>query len=217
MDVYKTIISRRSIRRFKNKPIKFNILKKLVNAARLAPSAANSQPCEYIIVDRQPLLDRVFGTLKWAGYIAPLGSPPLGKRPPAYIVVLINRDKLSPALLNAQQWARVDAAAACQNIVLAAHGQGLGSCWLGSIDRPQIAHLLKIPENCSVEFVIALGFPDEHPRLEKLKDSVKYWKDKRGILHVPKRDLKELLHRNLYNKAPALLLTTGKNKQNRAL
>ncbi len=69
MGVYETIVRRRTIRRFENKPVSYQALERCVNAARLAPSAANLQPCEYLIIDEENLLDKVFATLKWAGYI----------------------------------------------------------------------------------------------------------------------------------------------------
>ena len=56
--------------------------------------------------------------------------------------------------------------------------------------------MLKIPENYKVDSVLALGYPDEKPRTEKMKDSVKYWKDNKGQLHVPKRRLDDVLHFN---------------------
>jgi len=80
--VYRIILKRRSIRRFQQKRIPFALLKRIVNAGRLAPSAANLQPCEHIIVNHPTLLEKVFSTLKWAGYIAPAGNPPEGKNQP---------------------------------------------------------------------------------------------------------------------------------------
>ena len=88
MDVYEAIISRRSIRRFQQKPISTDLLKKFVNAARLAPSAANFQPLEYFVVTDKDLLDKVFETLGWAAYIRPKWSPSQEERPTAYIIIL---------------------------------------------------------------------------------------------------------------------------------
>ncbi len=66
MTVYGTTLKRRTIRRFKQKPIPSETLRKLVNAGRLAPSSANLQPIEYIVIDDIDLGERVFGILKWA-------------------------------------------------------------------------------------------------------------------------------------------------------
>ena len=93
MDIYETICQRRTVRRYKQDAIPEDILKKLINAARIAPSAANLQPVEYVIVNDKETVEKVFPTLKWAGYIAPAGNPPEGERPTAYLVVLVNGDK----------------------------------------------------------------------------------------------------------------------------
>lgn len=191
MNTYETILNRRSIRCFKQTILSYQVLEKLVNAARYAPSAANLQPCEFIIIDDKEIVDNIFPTLKWAAYIAPEGNPPEGKRPIAYIVVLINKDKRPEGGIE-------DAASAVENILLTACKEGLGSCWLGSIDRDKIREILEIPHRCSVEFVVALGYPDENPVTEEMKDSLKYYKDEGGTLHVPKRSLESILHRNKY-------------------
>ncbi|MEE9583659.1 MAG: nitroreductase family protein, partial [Dehalococcoidales bacterium] len=60
MDVYETVIKRRSIREFKDTPVAYDVLEKCVNAARLAPTAANYQLCEYIVIDDEQLLPQVF-------------------------------------------------------------------------------------------------------------------------------------------------------------
>jgi nitroreductase len=191
MSVYSVALRRRSIRRFKQKKIPLSILKKLINAARFAPSGANIQPCEFIVVDRKVIVDKIFPTLKWAGYIRPHGDPPPGAEPTAYIIVLINHRK-KPFC------AEADAAACVENILLVAQEKGLGSCWLGAIDKVKIRSIVKTPRYCEIKYVLALGYPDEEPKVEQAKNSIKYWKDKLGRLHVPKRSTKEALHRNRY-------------------
>jgi len=187
MDVYDAILRRRSIRRFKQKFIEFNTLKRLINCARLAPSAANIQPLEYIIVTRKELLNKVFQTLKWAAYIAPRGNPKEGEKPTAYIIVLINKNKESfPA-----EW---DVGAAVENILLAALNEGIGSCWLGSIGRKRLYNILGLSDNYKIDSVIALGYSLEEPVVEKWRGDVKYFKDEKNRLHVPKRDLEEIIY-----------------------
>ena len=75
MNVYESILSRRSIRRFKQKEISLDILKKIVNSARLAPSAANLQPLEYLVITDKNLCSKIFETIGWAGYIKPKWTP----------------------------------------------------------------------------------------------------------------------------------------------
>jgi len=186
MQVFDAIMKRRSVRRFKQNPIPLETLRKLVDAARVAPSAANIQPLRYIIVSNPRLRERVFPALKWAGYIAPRGNPPAGEEPTAYVVVLVNRDV-------ARSDYQLDAGAAIENILLAALEEGVGSCWLGAIDRERIREVLHVSSDFEIESVIALGYPNEEPVMEPIKNSVEYWKDESGRLHVPKRTLEEVL------------------------
>ena len=193
MTVYEAAINRRSIRRFKQEPIPLEILRKLVDAGRLAPSSANRQPIEYIITNEASVVERVFGTLKWAGYISPAGDPPQGERPVAYIVVLANKEKSSGSCER-------DAAAAIENMLLVALEEGIGSCWLGAININKLTDILALPKHIKIDSVIALGYSNESPQIEIIKDSVKYWKDDEGVLHVPKRGIDEVLCFNKYSK-----------------
>jgi nitroreductase len=189
--LYQIICERRTIRRFKNKPIAKDILMQLVNAGRLAPSGANIQPCEYIIIHDDTLKEAVFPLLKWAAYIAPHGNPSEDERPVAYIMVLIDLNKKK---MNGE----VDAAAAIQNILLAAWSEGISSCWLGSINRNKLKKIFNVPDHIAVNSVIALGYANEKSVLEESQDSIRYWKDDDGILHVPKRKFTDIVHINKY-------------------
>ena len=191
MNVYEAVIKRRTIRRFKQEPISFEVLEKIVNAGRLAPSGANLQPVECVVADIPDLVVKVFETLAWAGYISPAGNPPEGQRPVAYIIVLTNNNK------NEGDCVR-DVAAAIENMILVALEEGIGSCWLGSIDRVKLKSILKLPEHINIDSVVALGYSDESPQVEEMKDSVEYWKDENGVLHVPKRSLGDVLFYNEY-------------------
>jgi len=187
MGIYETIIRRRTIRRFKQEKVPSEVLEKCVNAARLAPSAANLQPCEYLVIDKEDLLGRVFSTLHWAGYISD-GKPSKSEAPTAYIIILINKEVREKGFEH-------DVGFAAENIVLTALEQGIGSCCFGAINRETLRQNLNIPEKYIIDVVMALGYPNESPIEEPLKDSVKYWKDDSGVLHVPKRRLNDVLHR----------------------
>ncbi len=191
MDVFEAICRRRSIRRFKQDPVPAETLDRLVEAARLAPSGANLQPCEFLVVDDTALIPRVFELLQWAGYIRPAGTPGAGEQPVSYLIVLINHERK-------EQGGRHDAAAAIENILLAAVGEGLGTCWIGSVDRTRLAALINMPGTYEIDSVIALGKPAEDPALEEMADNVRYWKDEDGRLHVPRRPLLDILHRNSF-------------------
>ena len=188
MDVYEAITKRRSIRRFKQDPISKDVLKKLMEAARICPSAANLQPLRYIVVANPRLVKQVFPCTKWAGYITPAGNPPEGEEPVAYIVVLIDTEIVSDPNHGLR-----DSGAAVENIILAAVEEGIGSCWLGAVNKKKIRELLDIPERFVVDTLVALGYPNEEPLMIEMTDSIKYFKDETGRLHVPKRKLEDIM------------------------
>jgi len=189
--VYDLAVERRTIRRFKPEPVPRELLEQLVNAARLAPSAANVQPLEFIVVDDARVKAEVFPALKWAAYIAPAGDPRPGEEPAAYVVTLVN-SKLREKMFE------YDVGAAMQNMILTALAEGVGACWLLSIDRDALRAALGVPEGFRIDSVLALGYPAEDPSAEVMGESCRYWKDEAGRLHVPKRTLATVLHTNRF-------------------
>jgi nitroreductase len=189
MNLYDLIVSRRSIRQFRPEPVSQEILRDVVNAGRLAPSAANRQPLEFIVVDEESKRKQLFPCLKWAGYIAPKGNPKPGQEPQAYVVVLVNTEIRE----NGFEW---DSGAAIENMILAAWERDIGSCWIISADKACMKTSLNVPSSYKIDSVIAFGYPAEAPVIEDLEDSVEYWKDNKGCLHVPKRKLSDVIHFN---------------------
>jgi len=191
MTGYDLMISRRTIRQFKRIPVGRAVLEKIVNAARLAPSAANLQPLEFIAVDETRISAEIYPCLRWAAYITPRGDPKPGQEPAAYVVVLVNQNIRKNMF-------EYDVGASVENMILAALEEGIGSCWLLSIERERIMGLLKVPADYRVDSILALGYPAEQPVTEELQESPKYWKDETGVLHVPKRSLDKVLHFNSF-------------------
>ncbi len=186
--VGEAITARRSIRRFKPEPIQRNKLIKITEAGNLASTAGNLQPWEFIIIDSAELTDKVFPRLGWLG-----GPPEEGQRPAAYIALLIDKNAMD-------SWSHVaSAGAALQNIQLSAWGKGIGSCCFGSIERDAIAPILGIPDDFYLFVIIALGYPDENPVVKKADDSLRPYRDAEGILHVPKKPLRDILHFGKFN------------------
>jgi len=185
MTVYEAATSRRTIRKFRPEPIPANVLRDLVNAARLAPSAANLQPLKYIIVD-ETRAEALFPWVKWAAYIAPAGNPQPGEHPMAYVIVLADTE------IRKTGW-ELDAGASCENLMLSAWEQGIGSCWMAAIDRDGIRKTFEIPERYEISTVIALGYAAERSDVVDMTDSVKYYKLENGELRVPKRTLEEII------------------------
>ena len=188
---YDVIAGRRTIRRFKPEPVARELLERLANAGRLAPSAANMQTLEFIVVDEAKLKADVFPCLKWAAYIAPAGNPQPGEEPAAYIVTLVNT-KLREKMFE------YDVGAAMENMIVAALGEGLGACWFLSIDRDKLKTVLGVPDDYRIDSVLALGRPAEAPAVEVMGESCRYWKDAEGRLHVPKRAFHQVAHFNKF-------------------
>jgi nitroreductase len=192
LNVYSAIQRRRTIRRFKETPITEGTLIKLVDTARLAPSSGNVQPLEYITVSSKEKCRAVFPLLKWSRHIKPDDTPPEGSRPTAYIIVLINRNICAKG-------GGHEAGAAILNIMLAGLEDDIGCCWMRSFDKQELKKLFSIPDNCEIDSIIALGKPGESPMTEAARgDKTEYWRDERGLMHVPKRKLDQILHREKY-------------------
>jgi nitroreductase len=84
---------------------------------------------------------------------------------------------------------------------MVAHEESLGSCILGAVDREKLRQALNIPDNLDIVLVVALGYPAENPVLDKMGEKdIKYWLDEKGILHVPKRDLQDIVKWNGYDR-----------------
>lgn len=182
------ILKNRSYRRFfQEKPSKLEILRELINLARLSPSASNLQPLKYILSNDPKKNDLIFPHLAWAGYLKDWPGPSEGERPSAYIIIL-GDTKISKSF-------GCDHGIAAQTILLGATEKGLGGCMIASIDEAGLRKALEIPNQYEILLVLALGKPKEKVKVEKVGPSgdIKYWRDKEGIHHVPKRSLQEII------------------------
>ena len=188
-DVIKLMETRRSIRQFKQKSIPQETIERCVSAARLAPSARNLQPLEFAYIDNSQLVKEIFPLLKWAGYINPDGNPEPGREPVSYLVVLVNKNIYDNNF-------KYDVGAAVENFILSTWADGIGSCWLLSVNRNKLRQLLNISEKYEIDSVIALGYPDEEPVIVDTDENIKYYKDEHNRLHVPKRQMKRIYHLN---------------------
>ncbi len=188
MDLSKLIYRCRSYRRFDESfRLDRELLLSLIRLARLSASAGNLQPLKYILSWEPEKNQKIFSYLRWAAYLKDWPGPGAGERPTAYIIVLGDRD--------IAQVFGVDAGLATQNILLGAVEKGLGGCIIGSVDREGLREALGIPERFEILHVIALGKPAEQVVIEDIPEGgdIRYWRDEKGIHHVPKRPLSELV------------------------
>jgi nitroreductase len=177
--------TRRTVRLYQQKPLSWSELEECVDCARFAPSARNIQPMEYVIVMEEKLRKEMFSCIGMGGGISDFR----GKEPMAYVVVLVNKEMRG-------DWASHDCGLAVGNLVLAAWEKGIASCILARINREKIGALLRIPEKYNIELVVTLGYPAEKPVAEEMQKDTHGYRDSKGVLHVPKKPLKSILHRN---------------------
>ena len=188
---YSLILKRRTIRRFQEKAVQFSLLKKCVNAARLSPTARNTQPLEFVAVHNIEQVVRVNEAVHFGGAVKEKGRVE-GEEPKAFIVILSDKEKAD------EKYIGMDVGIAAEAIALTALESGVGLCMMGSIERERIKGILKIPNQYSVQLVLAMGYPKEKPKAEQATKDLFYWLDKKGELHIPKRALEEVMHNDRF-------------------
>jgi nitroreductase len=144
MDVFEAVKARRSIRAYTNKAVPREVLEKILEAGRLAPSARNVEPGHFIAVTdekkRKALAKGVF-----AKFVA---------QAPLVIVTCGDRKASS-------DWYAVDVSLAVENMILTAVSEGLGTCCVGSFDEQDVKSELKIPDNYEVIVMLTVGYAAE--------------------------------------------------------
>jgi nitroreductase len=178
----------RSYRRFHEEVgIGRETLLELVDLARLSASSGNLQPLKYLLADSTYMNEKIFPHLEWAGYLADWPGPAKGERPSAYIIILQDT--------NISKTIDCDHGIAAQSILLGATKRGLGGCIIASMNKEKLRAVLQIPEHLRILLSIALGKPSEKIKIEEIDTDgdIKYWRDEKGVHHVPKRKLKDIL------------------------
>jgi len=170
LDILDIIRGRRSIRKYKTDSVPKDLIEKILEAGRWAPSAGNVQPWEFIVINDRKILDLV---RKF--------SPGFFGDAPLAILICSNKErarKFRGSL--GRDLAIIDCAMAAQNILLTAYALGLGSCPIKSFSQIAIREILEIPDHLEPELLIAIGYPDQKPP------------------PPPKRPLSEMVHLNKY-------------------
>jgi nitroreductase len=150
-DAIEVLKTRRSVRAFRREPVPRKILEDLVDCGRLAASAINIQPWEFVVVTDPATLRRLGETTDHGKFIA---DAPV-------CVVVLSRDT---------KYYLEDGSAATENILLAARAHGLGSCWVAGDKKPyagEICRLVGAPQDCRLVSLIPLGYPAESPEKSK--------------------------------------------------
>ena len=156
MDVLEAIKGRRSIRAFKSQAVSTEMVERLIDAARWAPSAGNIQPWEFIIV-RNPEIKRNLAK-------AALNQSFIEEAP---VVIVVCADEIRSSqgygFRGKTLYCIQDTAAATQNIHLAAYSLGLGTCWVGAFNEEEARKILEIPQGVRPVAIIPVGYPAEKP------------------------------------------------------
>lgn len=163
---------RQSVRRYSPRPVENEKLERCLEAARLAPSASNSQPWHFIIVKQEPLRSEVAkatfsGSVKFNKFA--LNAPVL-------VVIIMMKPRLLnriAMLLKKKEWRLIDIGITAEHFCLQAAQEGLGTCMMGWYDEKQLKSLLSIPRDKTVALVISLGYAEEgYPLRNKIRKPI---------------------------------------------
>jgi len=158
MDVYEAIKTRRSVRAYRDKPVPEDVLNRILEAARLAPSAANRQQWKFIVVQEPELREKLIAAANNQQFV--------GQAPVIIVAVGLEPDRIMSCEVPAYA---VDIAIAVDHITLAATAEGLGTCWIGAFSQNEVKRILNIPQQYKVVTLIPLGYPADSPMAKSRK------------------------------------------------
>ena len=163
---------RRSIREFLDRPVEREKIMTCLEAARLAPSACNSQPWKFIAVDDRELKDRLCDAAFSGVYT--LNS--FCKTAPVIVVVISKKSKFFArvgGMFRSTKYNLIDIGIAGEHLVLQAEELGLGTCWIGWFSERAVKSVLNIPRHKKVDILLALGYYDrEKVRSERDREPI---------------------------------------------
>ena len=154
MDLMEAIKTRRSIRKYKPVPVPEGLLKEVLNASRFAPSADNTQPWRFIVVRDEQMKSKLAAASNSQKFIA---------QAPIVIVACGIPDEAYQIVGGYMSSHVIDASIALDHMTLAAHANGLGTCWIAWFKEEKVKEVLAIPEDVRVIALTPLGYPDETP------------------------------------------------------
>ena len=156
MDLLKTMTNRYSCRAYLGKPVEADKLNAILEAARLAPSARNSQDWRFVVVTN-PKTRKALQT-------AAANQPFVGQAPVVIAACSCTNKRMN---LCAQPYASINVAIALEHVALAATSLGLATCWIGSFKPQQVREILNIPTHIEVVELMTLGCPADKPTTPK--------------------------------------------------
>ena len=181
MDIEECIKGRRSVRNYLDKPVEKEKIEKLLNAGSMAPSAMNRQPCRFTVIESKEkikeLSDKTKKNLGLLGLglniaeIIKVKEDIIFYNAPLLIIISAPKEK--------DGWGKIDSALATENMMLAAYGMGLGSCYIGFArslnNEKEVLKELGIPEDYEIISPLIFGYPKEWPRHKEKKLKILKW------------------------------------------
>ena len=161
MDLMEAIKTRRSIRKFRETPVPENLLKDVLNAGRLAPSADNAQPWKIIVVRDEQVKQKVTQACNGQKFLV---------QAPVVLVLCGIPEEAFQTVGGYMSSHVIDATIALDHITLAARSLGLGTCWVAWFKEDKVKDILGIPEDVRVVALSPLGYPDESPERPSRKN-----------------------------------------------
>lgn len=167
MDVYEAIVKRKSVRGFKDEEVPDQIISRLLEAARLAPSASNRQEWRFIVVRDQVMRNKLAEAARGQKFVAE-----------APVVLACCAETDEHVMACGQLCYPIDVAIAMDHITFCAAVEGLGTCWIGAFEEEPVKQLLSIPSPVRVVGLLPIGYPKEPSTVKKkrlpLEEIVKY-------------------------------------------
>jgi nitroreductase len=166
MNFLDLVQTRQSVRRYSSKPVENDLVIKCLEAGRLAPSASNSQPWRFIVIDEPELRNKVAEATTNKGL--PINN--FAKQAPVLIVIVIERPTFITRVagkIKHKDFEWTDLGITAEHICLQATELGLGTCMIGWFNEKRIMELLGVPKNKRIGLVITLGYAIENYVLRK--------------------------------------------------
>ncbi len=168
MGVLDVIRKRKSVRKYKSDPIPEDVLLRVLEAARLAPSAKNLQPWKFIIIKDEKIKEQLVEACLNQRFIA---------EAPIVIAACGFPDNCYTKQGRYMKSWSIDVAIALEHLILQAAEEGLGTCWIGAFEEREVKKILGVPENVRVVGLTPLGYPAQEPKdrgRKKLEEIISY-------------------------------------------
>ena len=150
---------RKSVRDFLDRPVEREKMMTCLEAARIAPSASNSQPWKFIVVDDRQLKDKLCD----AAFSGIYSLNSFCRTAPVIVVIISEKSKFLArigGMFRGTQYYLIDIGIAGEHFVLQAEDLGLGTCWIGWFDERAVKSILNVPQQKKIDVLIALGYYD---------------------------------------------------------